>query len=377
LTTRFLLCYDGGMATMMGSERETKKTRVVVAMSGGVDSSTAAMLLVEAGYDVVGLMIRMWSEPTPDGRPNRCCSPQSVDDARRVARLLGIPFYLVDYEDEFKAAVVDYFVAEYARGRTPNPCLECNRQIRFGLLLQRAFDLGAEYLATGHYARIVVDGERYRLLKGVDTRKDQSYVLHVLGQEQLAHVLFPLGELTKPEVRDLARAHGLPVAEKAESQDICFLSGTDYRPFIEARASSGLEPGPIFDEVGRLVGEHAGLARYTVGQRHGLGLATGMPVYVTAIDARRNALIVGPAESLLRREVTVSNVNYISGTLPEGAFSCQVRLRYRAREAQALVTPLPERRALITFAEAQKPVSPGQAAVFYQGDEVIGGGLIE
>ncbi len=359
------------------SVQEHKQKRVVAAMSGGVDSSVAAMLLVEAGYDVIGLMMRLWSEPGAGGQPNRCCTPQGVEDARRVAAMLGIPFYLVSYEEEFKSTVVDFFVREYAQGRTPNPCLVCNRQIRFGALLRRALSLGADYLATGHYARLVKDQGRFRLFKGVDANKDQSYVLHVLGQEELARTLFPLGELTKPHVRELARRRGLPVAEKAESQDICFLPEGDYRPFVAAYATTGLEPGPIFDQSGAIIGQHQGIARYTVGQRHGLGLATGMPVYVTAIDAGRNALVVGPGEQLLRSTLTLSNVTFVAGVAPAGMFECQVRLRYKAQEYPATVTALPGQRALVHFAEPRKPVSPGQAAVFYHDDEVIGGGLIE
>ncbi len=252
--------------TMSGEPR-----RVVVAMSGGVDSSVAAMLLAEAGFEVIGLMMRLWSEQVECGQSNRCCTPQSMDDARRVAAILSIPFYVVNYENEFKSAVVDYFVEQYALGRTPNPCLVCNRQIRFTLLLQRALSMGAQYLATGHYARVVGSHGLYHLLKGVDANKDQSYVLSVLGQEQLAHLLFPLGDLTKPAVRDLARKRALPVAEKAESQDICFLAESDYRPFVAAHASAGIRRGPIYDQGGSVLGEHSGLAYYTVGQRHGLG----------------------------------------------------------------------------------------------------------
>jgi tRNA-specific 2-thiouridylase len=211
----------------------------------------------------------------------------------------------------------------------------------------------------------------------VDANKDQSYVLSVLGQEQLAHVLFPLGELTKPVVRDLARTRGLPVAEKAESQDICFLAGADYRPFVAAHARAGVAPGPIYDQAGGMVGQHRGLAYYTVGQRHGLGLATGTPVYVTAIDGAHNAITVGPVEALLHNELTVSNVNYVAGAAPDGAFSCSVRLRYKAREWPATVTPLAGNVASIVFAQPQRPISPGQAAVFYAGDEVLGGGVID
>jgi tRNA-uridine 2-sulfurtransferase len=351
--------------------------RVVVAMSGGVDSSVAAALLVEAGYDVTGMMARLWSLPSETGGANRCCTPQGVDDARAVAAVLGIPFYLVDHEQEFRSAVVDYFVGEYAAGRTPNPCLACNRQIRFGLLLRRALDLGADFLATGHYARIVYRDGSYHLLKGIDGDKDQSYVLHVLGRQQLAHVLFPLGDLTKPQVRSLARQRGLPVADKAESQDICFLPDGDYRSFVAAEARSGLEPGRILDQSGAEVGQHQGLLNYTVGQRHGLGLAKGRPLYVTALDVEHNALVVGPIDALRHETAVVRNATYVSGTAPQAAFGCRVRVRYRSAEVDAHVTPGPGSTAIIRFGEPHGPISPGQAAVFYDGDEVIGGGIID
>lgn len=359
------------------STNPDRPKRVVVAMSGGVDSSVAALLLAEAGYEVIGMMLRLWSEPAENGLSNRCCTPQSVDDARRVASLLNIPFYIVNAEDEFKLTVVDYFVDEYARGRTPNPCVVCNRRVRFKLLLERARTLGAGHLATGHYARVSTEGGRCHLLKGVDPNKDQSYVLHVLGQQQLAHVLFPLGELTKPQVRALARARGLPIADKAESQDICFLAGDDYPAFVAANARVPVLPGPICDESGQVLGQHRGLAYYTVGQRHGLGLATGMPVYVTRIDAEHNTIVVGAIEGLLHRQLTVSNVTYVADEVPSAPFQCQVRLRYKAREAQALVTPLHGGAASVDFDEPQRPVSPGQAAVFYCADEVLGGGIID
>lgn len=346
-------------------------------MSGGVDSSVAAALLVEAGYDVVGLMMRLWSAEGPGGRPNACCTPQGLEDARRVAAQLGIPFYIVNYEREFRATVVDFFLQGYAAGVTPNPCLVCNRQIRFGVLLRQALSMGAQYLATGHYARVApVDG-RYQLWRAADQRKDQSYVLHVLGQADLAHVLFPVGEYLKPAVRELARSHGLPVADKAESQDICFLPDGDYRPFLEQNGRAGLAPGPIVNAAGAVLGEHRGLALYTVGQRHGLGLATGSPLYVTALDTGRNALVVGEADALLGAGFTAGDVTYVLGEPPAAPFACQVRLRYKAREAEALVTPLPGGRVEIRLREPQRAITPGQAAVFYQGDQVLGGGIIE
>ena len=253
-------------------------TRVVVALSGGVDSAVAAALLVEQGYDVVGVMMRLW---TAGERPleNRCCSAEAVDDARRVADLLDIPFYLINYERQFQLQVVDYFLEEYSRGRTPNPCLACNRFIKFDLLLRRALALDAKYLATGHYCRIEPGPRGFRLLRGVDLKKDQSYMLHVLGQGQLPHILFPLGELTKDQVRSVAAERGLPVAEKAESQDLCFVPAGDYRAILRESRPQAMVPGTVEDTLGNQVGTHQGLPQYTVGQRHGLGrrAAAGRP----------------------------------------------------------------------------------------------------
>ncbi len=349
----------------------------VVAVSGGVDSSVAALLLVEAGYTVTAIMLRLWSAADPGGKPNRCCTPEGVDDARRVATILGIPFYLVDCEDRFRSAVVETFIAEYARGRTPNPCLACNRSVRFAFLLDYALRLGADFLATGHYARITHENSRYRLWRGADTAKDQSYVLYMLGQQQLARVLFPVGGLLKSHVRALAQKRGLPAAAKWESQDVCFLPDGDYRSLLRQHGAAGLEPGPIFNQQGHLLGQHRGFASYTIGQHRGLGLAVGRRLFVTAIDPARNAVIVGEDTDLLRSHLMVSSVTYVSGESPGESFSCAVRVRYRAPEARAVVTPLADGRASVVFDQPQRAVTPGQAAVFYRGDEVLGGGIIE
>ena len=273
-------------------------------MSGGVDSSVAAALLKEQGYDVVGIMLKLWSDGD-SGRANRCCTPADVDAARSIANQLAIPFYLINIADTFKATVVDYFIDEYASGRTPNPCLICNRQIRFELLLNKALSLGAQYLATGHYARVREVNGQYQLLRGIDPQKDQSYVLSVLGQKELAHALWPLGELTKPQVRELAQKFNLSVAEKVESQDLCFLANGDYRDFLTRHAPEGsIRPGEIRDTSGKVLGVHQGLPFYTIGQRKGLGLAASEPLYVIALDAADNAVIVGAQHELGRRECT-------------------------------------------------------------------------
>jgi tRNA-uridine 2-sulfurtransferase len=383
--------------------------RIVVAMSGGVDSSVAAALLKEEGHQVIGMMLRLWSEPgvfDDDGvvrvAQNKCCSLESVDDARRVARKLDIPFYLVNVEQEFKENVVDYFYQEYVAGRTPNPCLTCNRHIRFTLLLNRARALDAEYLATGHYVRVDTDpfsGKR-RLRRGLDPEKDQSYVLHVLNQKQLTHACFPLGPYTKPQVRAMAAERELTVAAKPESQEICFVAQDDYRGFIDRYAETLAEkepvgvgattlangiiqvpkPGPIFDLSGKSLGRHRGLAYYTIGQRKGLGITSPEPLHVLKIDSEQNALIVGSAKELEKTSCTVAKMHYISGETPSEPFQTLARIRYKAPEQEALLTPLDGQRAHVTFSRPQRAITPGQAAVFYGGEdgaEVLCGGIIE
>jgi tRNA-specific 2-thiouridylase len=385
--------------------------RIVVAMSGGVDSSVAAALLKEQGHEVIGIMLRLWSEPgviEDDGVErvvqNKCCSLEAVDDARRVARMLDIPFYLVNVEQEFKERVVDFFYQEYVAGRTPNPCLTCNRHIRFTVLLNRALTLNADELATGHYVRVdnhPITGKR-RLRRGVDLDKDQSYVLHVLNQQQLAHACFPLGSYTKPEVRAMAAERGMPVATKAESQEICFVAHNDYRSFIDRYQANRNEtesmgagvstavstnalitvpkPGPIYDQNGKTLGRHRGLAYYTIGQRKGLGITSSEALHVLRIDAEHNALIVGPAAALEQTTFTVGKMHYISGDTPTGPFEAKVRVRYKAPEMPALLTPLEGNRVSVTLSRPQRAITPGQAAVFYggeNGDEVLCGGIID
>jgi tRNA-specific 2-thiouridylase len=368
-------------------------TRVVVGMSGGVDSSVAAALLKEQGYDVIGVMLRLWSEPPvydEDGvaltTENKCCSLESVSDARRVANQLDIPFYIVNVEEPFRETIVDYFYDEYAAGRTPNPCLRCNRQIRFTLLLERALALGADYLATGHYVRVDNDPQTglRRLRRAVDASKDQSYVLHVLSQWQLQHALFPLGDYTKSEVRAMAAERGLPVATKAESQEICFIAANDYRGFMRRYAGETGRAAPaggtIVDESGARLGTHEGLAYYTIGQRKGLGVSAREPLHVLKLDAARNAVVVGPAAALDRREFAVRETTWPSGTAPTEPVEVMVKVRYKAAPAPGVVTPLPDGRASVTLHEPLRAITPGQAAVFYadeDGDEVLGGGLIE
>lgn len=355
--------------------------RVVVAMSGGVDSSVAAALLVEQGYEVIGVTMQIWPELAPEEEARRggCCSLGAVEDARRVADLLGIPYYVLNLREVFAAEVVDYFVAEYAAGRTPNPCIACNRRVKFEPLLRKALELGAARLATGHYARLEYDPARGRhlLRRGVDRRKDQSYVLYCLRQDQLRRLLFPLGGYTKEEVRRMAAARGLPVAGKPESQEICFVEDDDHGRFVAERAPGAARPGPILDAAGRRLGTHRGLAYYTIGQRRGLGLAADRPLYVVEIDAARNALIVAPEEETRRAGMLVRDLNFIPFDRLEGEMAADVQIRYKAEPRPARIRPVGEDEVEVRFDAPQRSIAPGQAAVFYRGDLVIGGGVID
>jgi tRNA-specific 2-thiouridylase len=348
-------------------------------MSGGVDSSTAAALLVEEGCEVISIMMRLWAEGGEGGEggaTNRCCSPEAVEDARHVCQILDIPFYLINYEKDFKHHVVDYFMGEYASARTPNPCLACNRHIKFGLLLRRALSLDAQYLATGHYARIRRANGHYQLLKGADRRKDQSYALYMLGQEELSHLLFPLGDYTKDEVRAIALERGLPIAGKAESQELCFVHDNDYRRFLRTHAPETIQPGPIVDTVGRVIGQHKGLPFYTIGQREGMGIAAPEALYVLEMDAARNTIVAGTKTELGRRELIAHQVSFVSGEVPASPMKVTAKIRYKAVEAKATLNPVDENRVALTFVEPQRDITPGQGVVFYQGEIVLGGGII-
>jgi tRNA-uridine 2-sulfurtransferase len=358
---------------------EIANKRVVVAMSGGVDSSVAAALLVEQGYDVVGMMMRLWSEETvAGGAHNRCCTPDQMADARRIAARLGIPFYVLDTKEVFRNTIVQFFIDQHREGVTPNPCIECNRHIRFRYLLENALALDADYLATGHYARVsqTEDG-RYILRKSVDDRKDQSYVLSVLGQEQLAHALFPVGDYTKPQVREIAARFGLPTASKKDSQDLCFIGDNNYRRFLADHAPDVMIPGPIVRKNGEVLGQHNGLVNYTIGQRKGLGVNSLEPLYVIGINPQRNTVMVGTANELGQSSLTARRVNWVSGNAPVEPFPSQVKIRYKANPVPAWVEPLPDWRMAVHFDSPLRDITPGQGAVVYDGDEVLGGGIIE
>ncbi|MFZ2055696.1 MAG: tRNA 2-thiouridine(34) synthase MnmA [Candidatus Aminicenantales bacterium] len=356
--------------------------KVVVAMSGGVDSSVAAALLQERGYEVIGVTMNLFSLPKELCRSEElrsCCGWKAVEDSHRVAVQLGIPHYVADFRKEFEGAVIADFIREYGRGRTPNPCIRCNERIKFKILLERARRLGAGRLATGHHARVKGDAEsgRFLLKKGKDRAKDQSYFLYRLTQAQLSRVLMPVGDFTKAEVRKMARRWGLPVAERAESQETCFAPLGDYPDFLAGRLPEALRPGPIEDTAGHLLGKHKGIGRYTIGQRRGLGIAASRPLYVVAIDARRNTIVVGPEKELSRRSLEASSLRLIAVKKIDGPLTVKAKIRYKHREAKALVRPLSPRRVVVEFDRPQRAITPGQSVVFYRRDVVLGGGIID
>lgn len=347
------------------------KNRVIAAMSGGVDSSVAAALLKEHGFEVIGLTLNL--SCTTNSSDRSCCSLAAAQDAKKVADLLGIPHYILNFKDEFQKLVIDDFIKEYQNGRTPNPCVRCNQFIKFDLLLKKAKELGAEFVATGHYARI--SPSPLRLLKGKDLKKDQSYVLYRMTQEQLAQVLFPLGEMTKEEVREKARELKLPVAEKEESQEICFVENDDYGRFLKEKIPAAVKPGPILDKNGKRIGEHEGILFFTIGQRKGIG-AHGDRKYVTAIDPQKNAVTIGDEADLYRSEVAVDKVSFVSGSSPLENLDISAKIRYNSLASPAELVPISVEKVNLKFKSPQRAVTSGQSAVFYQGEEVLGGGII-
>jgi tRNA-specific 2-thiouridylase len=339
------------------------KRRVAVALSGGVDSSAAALLLKEAAHEVLGIHMRLWESPSFDYQAHR---------AENICRILDIPYHQVDLQEEFESCVVDYFCQEYQQGRTPNPCVACNQRIKFGLLLDKALSLGADYLATGHYAKVEHSRDGHRLLKAADTSRDQSYFLYTLTQEKLGHVLFPLGEYSRDEVKQMAKQAGLATATKS-SLDLCFISQKNYGIFLSQRFAALL--GDIVDTQGEKLGQHRGIAFYTIGQRHGLGLASGRPLYVIGIEPESNRIVLGPEKELYSQKLTAQKLNWISGKAPREPITAMAKIRYKSKNAEAILFPCGDY-VDVHFTQPQKAVSPGQAIVFYNLDEILGGGII-
>ncbi|MFH1046232.1 MAG: tRNA 2-thiouridine(34) synthase MnmA [Candidatus Omnitrophota bacterium] len=350
------------------------KKRVIVAMSGGVDSSVAAALLKDQGYDVVGVTMQIW-QPDASGS---CCGLSGIEDARRVARLLKIPHYVLNFKQVFQEKIISPFCAEYSRGRTPNPCVRCNQYIKFDALLKRARQLDADYVATGHYARVQLNqrSKRFVLKKGRDSHKDQSYFLYALSQAQLRRILMPLGELTKQQVRGIAKKKGLPVADKPGSQEICFIPDNDYGRFLRQHSPKTVQPGPIVNREGQVIGRHQGIAFYTIGQRKGIGIAYKEPLYVAAIEKKNNTIIVGSKDEVYAAGLVANQLNFIYIKECPARLRVKVRVRYQHQVASATVFAEGKKAVRICFDQPQWAVTPGQAAVMYQGDCVVGGGTI-
>lgn len=355
--------------------------KIAVAMSGGVDSSTAAFILKKQGHDIIGVTMKLWVHGNEKSRPGGCCSLKDVHDAKRASDSLGIRHYVFNMEKEFRKIVVDSFVKEYLSARTPNPCIVCNEKIKFGLLLKKIKSLGFEYLATGHYARVErtrVDGDIiYQLKKGKDSEKDQSYFLYRLGQEELSRLKFPLGNLTKKQVRRIALNNRLPVARKPDSQEICFVQKS-YADFIKSyvnKPSKALKPGAVVDKRGKVLGAHKGLAYYTIGQRSGLGISSSKPIYITKIDSAANKITVGDKKDVYSKKMTVKDVVWISGKAPKFPLKCKVKIRRQHPADYAVITSV-KGGLRVKFRKPQHAITPGQSAVFYEGDKVLGGGII-
>jgi tRNA-specific 2-thiouridylase len=345
-------------------------------MSGGVDSSATAALLLEQGYDVVGITLKLWPQDCVSRAEDKCCGPQAVTDARAVCHKLGIPYYLIDEAEQFQTKVIQYFADEYKAGRTPNPCVMCNQNLKFGRLIDRADQLGAEFIATGHFARLERQNGRVLLKRGRDLKKDQSYFLFSLRQDQLARAMFPLGEKTKSDTREVARHCNLKTADKEESMEICFVPDNDYGKFLEQAKLATKHRGEIVDEQGKLLGHHDGIEFYTIGQRRGLGISSAQPLYVIQLDAASNRVVLGEETALARDEFTVDRCNWIPFETPPTSLDVTAKIRYNHPGTAAIVTPSDDGRATVKLHTPARAITPGQAAVFYQDDLVVGGGWI-
>lgn len=354
------------------------KKKVVIGMSGGVDSSVAAYLLKEQGYDVIGVTMQVWQEDKEyEEREGGCCSLSAVEDARRVADKLGIPFYVLNFRRSFKEKVIDYFVDEYIAGRTPNPCVACNKYLKFDELLRKAQGFGADYVATGHYAKIEEKDGRYLLIRAEDDRKDQTYALYNLTQYQLAHTLMPCGEYTKDKIREIAKEIGLAVHNKKDSEEICFIPDNNHGNYIEIAAPGKVKSGNFVDKHGKVLGRHKGIVYYTIGQRKGLGLAMGRPVFVTDINPYTNEVVIGAEEDIFKTDLIAKDINFILFDKLEEAVEVQAKIRYSARPADAVITPHSDGKVKVSFKEKQRAITKGQSVVFYQGNVVVGGGIID
>lgn len=357
---------------------DTKK-KVVVGMSGGVDSSVTAYLLKEAGYDVIGVTMQIWQDEEEQVLEENggCCGLSAVEDARRVANSLGIPYYVMNFKKEFKEQVMDYFLDEYLRGRTPNPCIACNRYVKWEALLHRSMEIGADYIATGHYAQVVhLPNGRYCIKKSVTARKDQTYALYNLTQEQLAHTLMPVGAYEKEQIRDIAKDINLLVANKPDSQDICFIPDNDYAAFIHANTDKSIEEGNFVDLEGNVLGKHKGITNYTVGQRKGLNLSMGKPVFVVEIRSETNEVVIGDNSDVFQPKLYANKLNFMTISDLEGDMRVEVKIRYSHKGAWATIRKVAQDVVECVFDEPQRAITPGQAAVFYDGDYVVGGGSI-
>jgi tRNA-specific 2-thiouridylase len=357
----------------------TKNKRVVVAMSGGVDSSVAAAMLLEKGYEVIGITMQLWPKKEEEGERPACCGIDAIEGARKVANQLGITHYVMDFREIFQKKVIEDFYTEYKNGRTPNPCIRCNQYIKFDFLLKKAKGLGADFISTGHFARAAFNEKtgRYNLKKALIEKNDQSYVLYTLTQEQLSHIILPLGDLNKEKVREYARKKRLGNSEKKSSQEICFTGTKDYREFISKHINKNISPGNIVTKNGDILGKHKGLPFYTIGQREGLGIGYKHPLYVIKIDKEKNILVVGSERETYGQECEVNKINFISCDRFEKVIKADVKIRYQHKEDSAELYPVTEDRIKVVFSKPQRSITPGQAAVFYEGDTVIGGGTID